>query len=182
MNSHSGTHIDLPRHFCKNRESVRDLLMAENLFFPTYSIPCKKEAGEMITTEDIEPALDRVSDAEALLIRTGFSSRRRVNPLIYTSSHPGIDPEIADLLSERCKNLKLIGIDVISVSLPGKRDLGQRCHKAFLCRNSPILILEDAFIPECRNIYFPATLSIYPFLVDNLDGVPVIAIFEHQTL
>jgi len=181
LNSHAGTHIDLPRHFCKNRESVRDLLEGSNQFSPAYCISCKKGRGEMITTEDLAPLIPEISDAEALLLCTGFSEQRDENPGIYLHEHPGIDPEVADLLREHCKNLRLIGVDIISVSLPGQRALGQRCHQAFLCHDRPILLLEDVFIPECKHNYSPVTLSIYPFLVDDLDGVPVIAVIEDSS-
>jgi kynurenine formamidase len=181
LSSHAGTHIDLPRHFCQNQESVQDLLEGSNYFFPTYCISCKKEAGEVITAKDIFPILPKISDAQALLLRTGFSSLREENPEIYINTHPSLDPRIADLLRKHCKNLRLIGIDIISVSLPGQRELGQRCHRSFLCGDKPILLLEDVFIPENKTQYLPLTLSIYPFLVDNLDGVPVIAFLEDLT-
>lgn len=178
LNSHAGTHIDLPRHFCKNGGGVRDLLDGSNRFFPTYCISCNKERGEIITPGDLSSLLPAISDAEALLIRTGFSVKREEDPDTYVHGHPCIDPGIADLLRELCKNLRLVGIDIISVSLPGQRDLGQRCHRAFLCHDRPILLLEDVFIPECRVTFTPAVLSVYPFLVDDLDGVPVIAMLE----
>ena len=127
------------------------------------------------------PSFRRLSDAEALLLRTGFSGQREENPEIYMHAHPCIDPGIADLLTKHCKNLRLIGMDIISVSLPGQRSIGQECHRTFLCRDAPILLLEDLFIPELKNTYSPMTLSIYPFLVDDLDGVPVIAFLEDQT-
>lgn len=132
----------------------------------------------MITPDDIAPYIGKISDAKALLLRTGFSGLREEDPDAYINDHPCPDPAIADLLREQCKELQLVGMDLISASLPAQRELGHCCHRSFLCRDRPILLLEDAFIPETGSLGGPFTLSVYPFLVDELDGVPVIAFLD----
>lgn len=176
LNSHTGTHIDLPRHFCQNRDSVQDLLKESNIFFPTYCISCNKNSEELITAEELLPEIIKIPDAHALLLRTGFSQERITNPDVYSYAHPYIDPELADILRENCKNLRLFGIDLISVSVPSHREIGHRCHRAFLCDDKPILLLEDAFIPDIRfNGHLPNTLALYPTFLDDLDATPVTA-------
>jgi kynurenine formamidase len=135
----------------------------------------------MISSQDLEPHLQKIGDAKAILMYTGFSKCRKSNPGVYTDNHPYLDPGIPDVLRERCKYLSLFGMDLISVSVPSHRETGRECHRSFLCRDNPILLLEDACIPHPDEIKTPITLLICPWFLDDLDASPVTAFIRERT-
>jgi len=171
--NHSGTHIDAPLHFCENGFSVVYILEAENVFSPAICIDIAKEPDSYISKADIEPFEKQIIDVEALLIRTGFFRYRQSQSDLYTTSHPWIHPDVPEYLREMCPQLKVIGLDTISISNPSHREEGRAAHKAFLCGEFPILLLEDANISDPRLVENIFELHIYPWIVDDVDATQV---------
>jgi len=177
FSTHTGTHIDVPRHFCKQGKTVADCLTGDTTFFPTYCIDVQKPESEEIGVSDLAGNISHIQDAEALLIRTGWHTRRSDDPERYCNDHPWISPEIPQFLREKCPRLRLFGIDQISVSSVLHRDEGHACHREFLCEEKSIFLLEDLNLSDTR-VNGSFRLYIYPFMIDDIDGVPVIAIVE----
>jgi arylformamidase len=177
LSSHTGTHIDAPSHFCKSHKTVADCLTADTTFFPVFCIDIVKQAGEEICINDLEKEIPLLKNADALLIRTGWHTVRLEDPDCYTKDHPWISPEIPQYLREKCPRLRLFGIDQISVSSVLHRDAGRECHRKFLCEEKTILLLEDLNLSDIR-LKDPFRLHIYPVMIDEMDGVPVIAVAE----
>lgn len=171
--NHSGTHIDVPLHFCDNGFSVVDMLNAENVFSPAVCIDVAKEPESSISKADLEPFMEQISDAEALLIRTGFFRYRQDRPDVYTTSHPWIQPDVPEYLREICPRLKLVGLDTVSVSNPSHREEGRAVHRAFLCDKLPFLLLEDADLSNLCLVGKKFELQVYPWIVDKVDATPV---------
>lgn len=182
FSSHSGTHIDLPRHFCQNGASVSSMLSPETIIEPTYCIDVEKSGESPIRIEDLQPytssSCNLIRNAEALLIRTGFSSVRATDPDTYAAAHPWVHPEVPDYLRRVCPSLRLFGIDTISIAVPSHRQEGRECHRAFLCQDPPILLLEDLNLGYPSLSDGPWRLRLYPVLFDELDGVPIIALAD----
>ena len=174
--NHSGTHVDAPLHFCDNDPSVVEILGAENVFSPVTCIDIAKEPNSYICKADIEPFSEQMCDVEALLIRTGFFRFRHDQSDVYTTSHPWIHPEVPDYLREICPQLKLVGLDTISISNPSHREEGRTAHRAFLCGEFPLLLLEDADLSNPRLVGNIFELHIYPWIVDEVDATPVTAL------
>ena len=174
--NHSGTHIDTPLHFCENGFSVVDMLEAENVFSPAICIDIGKEPESSINKADIEPFEEQINEAEALLIRTGFFKYRQSQSDLYTTSHPWIRPDVPEYLREICPQLKVIGLDTISISNPSHREEGRAAHRAFLCSKSPLLLLEDANLFDPHLVGNKLKLHIYPWMVDEVDATPVTAL------
>jgi kynurenine formamidase len=82
------------------------------------------------------------------------------------------------LLRRESTGLRLFGIDTISVAIPTHRDEGRSCHREFLCRSPPILLLEDADLSDNRILGAPWKLHLLPFFSEGIDGLPVAAIAE----
>ena len=174
--NHSGTHIDVPLHFCDNGFSVAEILKAENVISPAVCIDIAKELNSDICKADIEPFSEQIYDVEALLIRTGFFRYRQDQSDVYTTSHPWIQPDLPEYLREICPRLKVVGIDTISVSNPSHREEGRAAHRAFLCGEFPLLLLEDADLSDPRLIGKRFELCVYPWIVDEVDATPVVAL------
>jgi arylformamidase len=179
FSTHSGTHIDAPFHFCHGGKTIAGCLASDSTFFPAYCIDVSKPESEEITGTDLEPAIAPVRDAEALLIRTGGEAVRSQDPGRYSHDHPWISPAVPRFLREKCPGLRLFGIDQISVSSVLHREEGHTCHREFLCGERPILILEDLNLSDAR-INGAFRIHLYPFMIDDTDGIPVTVIVEKE--
>ena len=178
--NHSGTHIDVPLHFCGNGSSVVEILKTENVFSPAICINIVKEPGSYICKADLEPFAKQIHDVKALLIRTGFFRYRQDQSDVYTTSHPWIHPDVPDYLREICTQLKVVAIDTISISNSSHREEGHATHRAFLCGDFPILLIEDADLSDSQLAGNRFELHIYPWIVDKVDATPVtsLAVFN----
>lgn len=177
FSTHSGTHIDVPRHFCRLGKTVSDCLTQDSTFFPTYCIDIQKTGSEEITSHDLEDWINRVQDAEAILIRTGWHTLRSENPEKYKTDHPWVSPEIPQLLKENCPKMNVFGLDQISISSTLHREAGHECHRKFLCGKKPILLLEDLNLSDNR-LKNPFRIHVYPYFIDKIDGIPATVIAE----
>ena len=121
FSTHSGTHIDAPRHFCKQGKTIADFLILDTAFFPSYCMDVPKRVSEEITVGDLEGNISYVQDAEALLIRTGWHTIRSEDPERYCNDHPSVSPEVSQFLREKCPNLRLFGLCLLYTS-PSPRD------------------------------------------------------------
>jgi len=171
--NHSGTHIDVPLHFCGNGSSVVEILGAENVYSPAICINITKEPNSYICKADLEPFAEQIHDVEVLLIRTSFFRYRQDQSDVYATSHPWIHPDVPEYLREIYPQLKVVGIDTISISNPSHREEGRASHKAFLCGEFPLLLLEDANLSDPRLVGNRFELHIYPWIVDEVDATPV---------
>ena len=173
LSNHTGTHIDMPLHFCKERESVKDMLRDFNVFTPAYCIDIPKAPADAVSQQDILPYVTDIHNAEALLIRTGtYASRKTAG---YISDYPRVKKEVPGFLRQNFPNLKLFGIDTLSVSSPNHREEGRECHRGFLCHDRSILILEDVDLSSGYLTPKPMDLVICPWFVEKIDATPVTA-------
>lgn len=174
FSSHAGTHVDLPRHFCRDGRSVSSLFRPVNEFFPAYVLDLPVEGDHAIMADNLETQIAGRENAGAILIRTGAWRARATDPGAYATSHPWIHAGVAALLRKRCSRLRLVGIDTISIATPSHREDGRASHRAFLCDERPLCLLEDANLSSVTSME-GYTLMVMPWLVDDLDGVPVCA-------
>jgi len=177
FSTHSGTHIDAPYHFCNKGKTIAICLTLDTTFFPAYCLEVRKPKSEEICVCDLENSISDVQNAEALLIHTGWDAIRSKDSQRFCHDHPWISPEVPQFLREKCPHLRLFGIDQISISSVLHREVGHESHRKFLCEGRPILILEDLNLSDTR-IMGSFRLHIYPFMIDEIDGVPVIAVIE----
>ena len=171
--SHSGTHVDAPLHFSDGCCSITDTLQSETVFSPAICIDVPKEPNSYIDENDLKPFEKKIRGAEAILIRTGFFRYRKNNSKIYLESHPWIHSNLAKYLRTTFPELKIIGLDTISISNPSHRTEGRAAHQAFLCEEPPILLLEDANLSDQHLLNKEFDLFLYPWIIDDLDGTPV---------
>lgn len=178
LSTHAGTHIDAPLHFCPGGRSTRAMLGEQLTIFPVYCIDVPFDPAVAIRITDLEPHIRNTPDAQGILLRTGMFRLRSSDPERYSSLHPWIHPEVPAFVRSACPSLVLFGTDTISISNPQFRSEGRECHRAFLCDKTPILLAEDLDLsyPELSDAMF--SLTVYPSIVDDLDGVPIHAFAE----
>jgi arylformamidase len=178
LSSHTGTHIDVPRHFCPGGKTVQEILGEGLELSPVYCIDVTIKPKKSIGISDIQPLIGQIPDAKGLLIRTGMHQFRATDNNRYCSGHPWIHPELPPFLGIKFPSIRLFGTDTISISNPQHRDEGRECHRAFLCGDKPILLAEDLNLSDPSLTSGPLTVTIYPWIIEALDGVPVHAFAE----
>ncbi len=178
VSSHSGSHIDAPRHFCHDGKAVSDILSNSISVAPVYCITINRTSDNPIRALDIEPAISSCEDAAGIFIRTGMYLLRNTDSLRYCSHHPWIHPEVPPFLRKHCPEIQIFGTDTISISNPDHREEGRECHRAFLCSRKPILLVEDLDLSYPSLSKGSLKVTIHPWIVDKLDGVPVLAFAE----
>ena len=178
LSSHTGTHIDVPRHFCHGGKTVQDILGERFELSPVYCIDVTGNPKNAIGISDIQPLIRQIPDGEGLLIRTGMHQFRAKDNDRYCTCHPWIHPELPQFLRTLFPSIRLFGTDTISISNPQHRAEGRECHRAFLCGDKPILLAEDLNLSDPSLTSGPLTVTIYPWIIDALDGVPVHAFAE----
>ena len=161
--NHTGTHLDAPAHFIEKGLSITDF-KASDWFFNRVSLVeiINIEPGHIVKPEDMKD----INDCQLLLIRTGFEKYRSEE--IYWQNSPGLHPQLAGHLREKCPSLKGVGIDFISISNLNNRELGREAHKAFLGDN--IFLIEDMKFSELKGT--PDLVIVAPLLVETSDGSP----------
>lgn len=178
VSNHTGTHIDAPRHFCPDGETTRKALGTCFEITPVYCVDVPLQQNAPIDIATLKPYLEKIPEAQGLLVRTGMYRTRAANPKEYCEDHPWVHPELPAFLRTICPSIRLFGTDTISISNPKHRDEGRACHRAFLCGADPILIAEDLNLSNPELATVPLRVTFYPWIVDDLDGVPVIAFAE----
>ena len=178
--SHYGTHLDAPRHFSDKGACISDLTISGAINLKNvYCVSLPKQADMPITSGDILSLPKEISNAEGILLKTGFCAERLKNPSIYTNTPPWVMGDVPDTLRRLFPNLKLYGSDTISVSSPIHREEGHLAHKGFLCNvEQPILLLEDINLNLVSPSLSPFKLTLYPFFDEDLDGSPVVTILS----
>ena len=176
MSNHMGTHIDFPRHFVSDGDTL-DVYSAGFWVFKKLAVVFLRnvEPGQILAAKDLD--LSAVpTDVEFLMIKTGFGDFRD-NPK-YWQSNPGLHPELAPRLRQDFPELKVVGFDLISLSSFAHRELGRQAHKAFLDHPRPLLLLEDMDLTGVdRNLLLQQAV-IAPIRVKDADAAPCSVLAE----
>jgi len=176
FSNHTGTHIDCPYHFSENGKKISDYSPEFWVINNCEFIDVNVNPGDIISSNHI--TLDTIdADIELLIIKTNFY-RLRENKA-YWQNNPGLHPDIADILRNNFKKLRMIGMDFISVSSFQNRLMGREAHKTFLNHDlQPILLIEDMNLSSIESNSKIIHLFIAPLLVENADASPCTIIAE----
>lgn len=166
--NHSGTHIDFPNHFFENGKTAENYTADFWMFEKPFLVLRKAEENEIFSLSDDE--MKKIPDEiDFLIIKTGFGEFRSEEK--YWKNNPGFAPIFANKLRKKFPNLKVIGMDFISLTSYQNRELGREAHRMFLGGDRPILLIEDMDLSKIMNS--PKSISCLPLLINGLDGSPV---------
>jgi kynurenine formamidase len=150
---HGGTHIDAPRHFAEQGQTV-DQLPLERLVGPAVRINVEKECAAnpdyQVTVEDLQSweLFNGVSlEDKIVLLYTGFGSRwpdrekylgtaETGRAAVAKLHFPGLDPAAADWLVSK-RNIRMVGIDTASIDHGQTREF--LTHQRLFRDNVPAL-------------------------------------------
>ncbi|RPJ00192.1 MAG: hypothetical protein EHM39_05260 [Chloroflexi bacterium] len=150
------------------------------MFIAPAVIEVPKSANGMITDADLRLHAARLSDADLVLLRTGWSDQRSADPTSYAAHGPLLHPSGARYLIESFPRLKGVAIDAVSIGAPNFRDESRETHRILTGVGRTdgrfILILEDLRIDpdldRARRIY------AWPLLIEGSDGSPCTIVAE----
>jgi kynurenine formamidase len=142
---HTGTHIDTAFHVSKGTPKLGDFDIADFVFERPVLLEIPKGDNEKITVDDLKPHEAVLKESDLLLVYTGFSEHRAVDPDRYIMNQPGFSVEAASYLVSlpkmRCAGGDFLGIENIPEGR--KSDPPFPTHLAFLLTEKKFLILED---------------------------------------
>jgi len=140
--NHLGTHVDVPRHFFENGQALTNYPPEFWIFEKPLllDVPCSD--GYLITPKDLEGRIP--GETDLLLLRTGYETYR--NDDRYWEHNPGLAPELGTWTRKNYKNIRSIGMDLISVTSRHHREEGREAHRILLdpgAYGNPVLPVED---------------------------------------
>lgn len=169
FHSHSGTHMDAPKHFLPGGNTLENMPLEKCLGPAIVCDLSHKAPDSFITIEDLAPWKDKIGPRSRVLIRTDWS--KRANEPNFMTEFPRIHVDCAQWLADR--GIWLIGIEHQSVAkLDSMQELTE-VHHAFL--KSEVVIIEGLAnlrdLPQ-EDVMFAAL----PLKIIGGDGVPTRAV------
>ena len=157
LGTHSGTHVDAPRHFLDDRGGV-DTMRLDLLIGRTRVVEIRRRGA--IRVEDLETA--GLREDIRLLLKTPNSALWNSSTFHQDYSH--LSEEAAQYLVEQ--GVKVVGIDYLSVEQYKKA--GAPAHRALLAND--VVIIEGLNLAEAE----PGMYEMYclPLLITGADGAP----------
>ena len=177
--THHGTHMDAPYHIFSSGKFIEDFDINYVITKCIILDLTNKKPGDQIIVEDIAKFENIINDFNSIIFDTGWSSRRD-DTNIYNKNWVGISKSLSGLLP-KYNNLKLIGIDGLSIAPPPyttKLSDIISIHKNLL--ENDIFIIEEL---NLTNIdfkgmdYIAGKLITAPLKLSKSDGSPVRALF-----
>ncbi|MBF0489152.1 MAG: cyclase family protein [Candidatus Omnitrophica bacterium] len=164
FSDHAGTHVDAPKHFIQKGKTI-DQFLPEDWLFNTVELVVLNgvKAGQIIGPDDM-PSLNK--GTECVLIKTGYERFRKTQA--YWDNAPGLHPDLAVWLKRSCPKIRAVGMDLISISSIGNRELGRASHREFLGRE--ILLIEDMKLSVLKKS--PHKVWVAPIRVKDADAAP----------
>jgi kynurenine formamidase len=144
LSNHSGTHVDAPWHFVASGLRICDFRLEEFVFEHPLCIDVALSDGQLLEPDHFRPHAKRISTADLLLVRTGYSRIRRQAPERYTLQSPGMSTAGASFLAEQFPGLRALGLDTISLASMQHLEEGLEAHRIlFRGTGRRFLVVED---------------------------------------
>ena len=137
MGSHTGTHLDAPRHFIDGGEKISDIPVQKFMGAALVLDFSSKKIGSGIEKEDLRRELDegRMNDGDFVLLYTG-SSDHWGDPE-FSKNYTYLAPSGAEYLVS--KKARAVGIDFLSIEKYG--EASAPTHKILL--SNGVFIIES---------------------------------------
>lgn len=176
--NHLGTHIDFPYHFYSEGQTLDDypvdfwIIDGKKVQVLEANLP----NNELLISPGHISDKRYNQDAEFLIIKTGIGEYR--DKKIFWEYNPGLSLEFAEWMGENFKNIRLVGLDSISVSSWQNRDVGRIVHRKMLDPEKPILLIEDMDLSCVTSNTVFRMVFVAPLLVKKTNGSPCTILAE----
>lgn len=167
IGTHTGTHLDAPRHFISGGKSI-DRIPLKRCVGPAILITFYGKANKEISLREIKEKLAGFKRIEKLLLKFGWS--RHWGKKQYYKGYPYLSEEACRWLVK--KGLKLLGMDTPSPDNPKNSrgsDKDSPNHRYFLKRN--VVLLE--YLCNLNKLKGPDVfIMALPLKIKGADGSP----------
>jgi kynurenine formamidase len=171
LTSHTGTHLDVPRHVFDDGLTVTDLAPADFIFDRPVVLDLPLGDCAVVTPGHLAPLVTQARDADFLLFRFGYGTVRRADPSRYSTQSPGFGVESSDFLRDSFPRLRGLGMDVPSLSCIDSLDQTFQAHHRLLGGASRrFIVVEDMNLDQ--DLRGLVRVIVAPLLVDGCDGGP----------
>jgi arylformamidase len=166
--NHSGSHVDAPKHFIDDGNTITDYGPADWVFNNPHLLDISVKPRQLLGKNDFKFLSDIPRNVDLLLIRTGFEEHRGED--LYWNGNPALHSELAEIFKSSFPHLKAIGLDTISVSSTHHRVAGRLAHTAFL--REEIRLFEDLSLACVSSTESLIQVVALPLMIMNSDGAP----------
>lgn len=108
INSHTGTHVDFPRHFIKNGKSKNQIPLET---FIGKAVIVKVQGISKIEIKNVQKYETEIKECKRVIFCTNWN--QKIGKQNYWEKNPEISKELAEWLIK--KKIKLVGIDSFTV-------------------------------------------------------------------
>src|SRR3989344_3586181 len=161
MSTHTGTHVDAPKHFLFDKAGVDKIQLAK-LIGPARVVEIKSK--NLITAQDLEKL--KVKKGERLLFKTRNSKLYKKGK--FTDDYVSLSLEGAEYLAK--KKISLVGTDYLGIE--AKSAPGHPVHKTLL--GAGIVNVEGLDLSQVKA--WDYLLAVLPLKIRDSDGAPARAI------
>lgn len=177
--NHFGSHMDGPKHFNNDGARIAELPVETFFYDRPLLIDLPKSYGELVTREDLEPYAEKMKDADLLMIRSGFSDKRKSDPEGYAGNGPGFTGDSCKYLMDEFPNLKGVAMDWISLASYTNIDEGILAHQYLLgmFHDDYMVIIEDLNFASLTNDTLESVIAL-PLLINGIDSAPCTVVAE----
>ncbi|WP_455367211.1 cyclase family protein [[Eubacterium] cellulosolvens] len=179
LTTHTGTHIDVAYHMLVNGVTLDELDISHFIFNHPLLLEILKDDFEKITRDDLKSYEKRIKQSDILMICTGFSRYREVDPDRYFRNQPGLSEDAVSYL-KGFPNLRGVAVDLIGVEnvIEGRKK-SYPVHKNLFKSFKKLVLLEDADLAvlsgkDLKRVY------LIPLFFKDADGSPVTAFAEYE--
>ena len=173
MNTHTGTHIDVPYHFFEQGVTIEKLPLEAFCGEAVFMDLRGREGGAAIEAEDLKPYLSQIRSGDIAVLNTGWGDKR-AQTAEYLFEWPYLAKSGAEALLDA--GVKGVGIDGLSLGGWGSPEKGRPCHEVMLGAGK--FIVEELSIPEEVMDGRRRWLSVYPLLMEGCGGAPARAVLH----
>ena len=178
--SHSGTHLDAPKHFNEYGPAAIDLPIEAYIFFAPAVVTVPKPQGGLIVPAEIEQYAEKISAADIVFLYTGWSAVRSRDPHRYATRGPALHPDTARVFIDEFPTLRAVAIDAVSIGSPQHEQEAIETHQILTGVGREdgrfLLIFEDLRIdPDLDNA---VRIYAWPLFIEGSDGSPCTMVAE----
>ncbi len=170
MTTHTGTHVDAPKHFLGRKAGSVDKLDLSKLIGPCEVIELPPHLSSPSRGEGWEGIFRRLNKGDRVLFKTSNSRRRLLEKKNFVTDYVSLNLEQAKLLA--AKKIALVGVDYLGVEAKGSQGRGHPVHKTLL--KAGIVVVEGLNLSKIKPGHY--NLAVLPLKIVNGDGAPARAI------
>jgi arylformamidase len=169
--THTGTHVDAPRHVTPRGLALSDFLPGELVFDRPVVLDLPLEDDVLVMPSHLEGLARGHSDADLVIVRFGYATVRASDPKRYSSHCPGFGVESAAYLLEKFPRMRALGMDVPSLSCIRFLDRTMKAHNVLLeGEGRRFLVIEDMKLD--MDLAGLASVVLAPLWISGADGGP----------